>query len=107
LLGRRLREPTLERLTGFFRSIKRDQDLQLIAQCVDALWGRLAPGSGCIERLLAGTPLQSDIDSTSEQCLVARSLCGIEHHLVGRARVPFTELDLADQRLIEKRRIEG
>jgi len=78
----------------------------LITPCIDARGCRLAPGSRGVERLLAGACLQRDVDGAPEQRLVARSLRGVEHHFVGRTRVSCAEFNLADQQLIEQRRIE-
>jgi hypothetical protein len=39
-------------------------------------------------------------------CLVARAPSGIEDDLIGRSSLPAGELELADQQLVEQRRIE-
>jgi hypothetical protein len=107
-LGRgRAGDQRAHRLGQVLHAVHRQQDLQLQAQRFQRLGPRRAPGTRGRQGLLASSGLQCDLGRTPEQLLVARAPRSVQHDLVGIAGLAGAELDLADQQLVEQRRIDG
>ena len=101
------RSSRAERLVDFGDAVERDQQLDLVAQRVLRIGHRLAPGDDRGEGLLAGACLHRDLGRAPEQLLVLGSPCRVEHQLIRGAGLAVAQLDLAEQQLVEERRVEG
>jgi hypothetical protein len=105
-LGRRRRlEQRLQRLDDLGRAVQLHQQLDLVAQRVERVGERELPGLHRDQRLVTGAALQRDVGGAAEQLLVLRAACRVEDQLIGRREVALAQFDLADQQLLEQRRV--
>jgi len=104
---RRLAKQSRQGLVDFGDAVERDQQLDLVAQRVLRIGHRLAPGDDRGEGLLARACLRRDLGRAPEQLLVLGSPCRVEHQLIRGAGLAVAKLDLAEQQLVEERRVEG
>mmetsp|Transcript_26221 Transcript_26221/g.61905 ORF Transcript_26221/g.61905 Transcript_26221/m.61905 type:complete len:605 (+) Transcript_26221:4092-5906(+) len=72
---------------------------------VRGAWPGLGPGARSHQGLVAGARLQRDVDDALEQLLVSGAARGVKQDLEGDTGLAVVQLQLADQQLIEQRRV--
>ena len=105
-VGRRQRQQRAQHRRDLGRAVQQREQLDLRAVRLQRSRQCLAPGAGGDGGLVAGARLQRDLDHAAEQFLVIAAAGGVEQHLVSDAGLAALELELADQQLVEHRRVE-
>jgi len=91
----------LQHRANFARAVEGQQDLQLKAQRLIAVWKSARPIAGGVEGGIAGPALQRHVNRAPEQLGALQAHGGVEHEGVRAARVAALEFEFGQQQLVE------